>query len=107
MRPNKTYAQDRSQRDDIKNLTMNISKSEQRVLHILAQGGLIRYKRGDNGRVQKVTCYTRDGMVLTNCTLDIFRKLKAKRLIQSKQSAPYRITRMGLLSVRAQLDNRA
>jgi uncharacterized protein YjhX (UPF0386 family) len=45
---------------------MNISKNEQRVLHALAQGGQIRYLRSSNGRVVEVTCFTRDGMVLTN-----------------------------------------
>ncbi|WP_417672997.1 YjhX family toxin [Pseudodonghicola sp.] len=85
---------------------MNISKDEQRVLHALAQGGCIRFDRGPNGRVTDVLCYTRDGHVLSNCTLDIFARLRRKRLIRSQASAPYRITETGLRTVRAQLDNR-
>ncbi|MBT8154923.1 YjhX family toxin [Epibacterium ulvae] len=85
---------------------MNISKNEQRVLHALAQGGQIRYLRSSNGRVVEVTCFTRDGMVLTNCTLEVFGKLRRKRLIESKNSNPYRISERGRRSVRAQLDNR-
>lgn len=85
---------------------MNISKNEQRVLHALAQGGQIRYERGPNGRVLDVFCFTRDGMILSNCTLEIFGKLRRKRLIESKHSSPYRISEKGRRSVRAQLDNR-
>lgn len=85
---------------------MNISKDEQRVLHALAQGGCIRYERGENGRIQKVLCYTRDGFVLANCTFEVFRKLRRKRLIESRASSPYRISRKGRINVRAQLDNR-
>lgn len=85
---------------------MNISKNEQRVLHALAQGGRICYERGPNGRVLEVMCFTRDGMILSNCTLEIFAKLRRKRLIESRHSCPYRISEKGRKSVRAQLDNR-
>lgn len=85
---------------------MNISKNEQRVLHALAQGGRILYERGSNGRVTDVQCYTRDGHVLENCTLDVFRKLRRKRFIESLNSSPYRISDRGRRNVRAQLDNR-
>lgn len=85
---------------------MNISKDEQRVLHALAQGGCIRYERAQNGRVTEALCYTRDGYVLANCTLNIFAKLRRKGFIRSQASNPYRITEKGLRSVRAQLDNR-
>ncbi|WP_238123327.1 MULTISPECIES: YjhX family toxin [unclassified Xanthobacter] len=85
---------------------MNISRSEQRVLHVLAQGGCIRHLRADNGRIIEVLCFTRDGHVLTDCTPEVFAKLRRKRLIESKASSPYRISDRGRRSVRAQLDNR-
>ena len=85
---------------------MNISKSEQRVLHALAQGGAIHFKRGDNGKIARVTCFTREGHVLTGCTLAVFTRLKKWRLIRSTGGAPYRITRRGTETVRAQVDNR-
>ena len=44
---------------------MNISKHEQRVLHVLAQGGMIRYLRDAHGKVIEVDCYNRDGFRLT------------------------------------------
>ncbi|MCB1518267.1 MAG: hypothetical protein KDJ19_11705, partial [Hyphomicrobiaceae bacterium] len=39
---------------------MNISKYEQRVLHVLAQGGAIHFVR-DGSRIVDITCYTREG----------------------------------------------
>ncbi|MDF0596919.1 YjhX family toxin [Psychromarinibacter halotolerans] len=85
---------------------MNISKIEQRVLHVLAQGGLIRFERASNGRLTDVDCFTHDGSVLSDCNLEIVRKLKRKRLIESRNSGPYRISDRGRRSVRAQPDNR-
>lgn len=43
---------------------MNISKAEQRVLHVLAQGGMIRHRRDDDGHIVEALCFTRDGFVL-------------------------------------------
>ena len=51
---------------------MNISRNEQRVLHVLALGGEIQYRR-ESGKVHEVTCYTQDGMVLSNFTVDALR----------------------------------
>lgn len=85
---------------------MNISKDEQRVLHALAQGGHIQHDRGPGGRVMDVQCFTREGYVLSACTLDVFKKLRRKGLIASRSSNPYRISELGRRTVRAQLDNR-
>lgn len=85
---------------------MNISKNEQRVLHALAQGGLIKVIKDDKNHVLKADCITRDGWFLTACTLDVFKKLRKRRLIRSQGGAPYRITRDGLLAVRAELCQR-
>jgi len=85
---------------------LNISKHEQRVLHVLAQGGMIRYLRDTHGRVIEVDCYNRDGFRLTDCSLPIFNRLRRRGLIRSMAGQPYRITREGLAAVRAQLDNR-
>jgi len=85
---------------------MNISKYEQRVLHALAQGGAIHHRRDDQGRIVEATCFTREGHALTDGTLALFRKLKRRGLIVSLGGQPYRISRLGLLAVRSQLDNR-
>ena len=85
---------------------MNISRDQQRVLHALAQGAIIRYQRDAKGKIAEIECVTREGWLLTNCTMTVFRALKRKGLIASKNSQPYRITRRGLGAVRPQLDNR-
>jgi hypothetical protein len=83
---------------------MNISKHEQRVLHVLALGGRIDHSRNGT-KINEVLCVTRDGLILSDCTLQVFQRLRAKRLIASAGGAPYRISRLGRLSVRAQVDN--
>ena len=75
------------------------------MLHCLAQGGRIQHTWHDN-RIVDVDCWSRDGYRLADCTLDLFRKLKKRGLIHSLGGGPYRITRLGLDSVRAQADNR-
>lgn len=87
-------------------LTMNISKAEQRTLHILAQGGCIIHYRNEQGKIEHIECYTRDGYILADCTIPVFNKLRSKRLISSKNGKPYRINALGLKTVRSQLDNR-
>lgn len=84
---------------------MNISRSEQRVLHVLALGGRILHERATGAKITAVTCVTRDGAILSECNLSVFNRLRKKRLIESRSGHPYRISRRGRLSVRAQLDN--
>ena len=85
---------------------MNISKYEQRALHVLAQGGAIHHERSENGKVRNITCFTRDGLVLTDCTFEVFQRLKKRRFIQSRNGQPYRTTRKGITAVRSQANNR-
>lgn len=86
---------------------MNISKAEQRTLHALARGGAILTEKNEAGKIVAVNCTTREGWTLEDCTLDVFKRLKRRRLICSVGGRPYRITRDGRLAVRPQLDNRA
>lgn len=85
---------------------MNISRNEQRALHVLALGGHILHVRGDGPKITSVTCFTREGLVLADFDLSVFNRLKRKRLIESRLGSPYRISKRGLTCVRAQLDNR-
>lgn len=85
---------------------MNISKYEQRTLHALAQGGRIDHHKDAKGDIVAVECFNRDGWRLDDCSLDVFRRLRRRGFIMSRNGGPYRITREGLLAVRPQLDNR-
>lgn len=85
---------------------MNISKHEQRVLHVLAQGGEIRFERLGNGKVRDIQCFTRDGHVLADCTLKLFERLRKRGFIKSRNGRPYQATQLGLRSVNPQHDNR-
>ena len=85
---------------------MNISRYEQRVLHVLAQGGRIQHAFDPAGRLVEARCFTRDGYLLSDCTFALFRRLKRRGLIASQGGRPYRITRTGLDAVRAQADQR-
>ena len=85
---------------------MNISKHEQRVLHVLAQGGAIHFERRPNGKVATVTCVTRDGYLLVGFALPLFDRLRKRRFIKSVKGQPYRITPAGSRAVNAQQDNR-
>ena len=85
---------------------MNISKHEQRVLHELAFGGAIHHERTDSGKIRAITCFTREGHVLSDCTFDVFMRLKKRRFIRSHNGKPYRASRQGIQAVRAQLNQR-
>ncbi|MCB8819600.1 YjhX family toxin [Microvirga rosea] len=85
---------------------MNVSRNGQRVLHALAQGGVIRLYKDENGRFSEVECLTREGWLLSLCTMDLFKMLRRKGLVASSNGGPYRITRLGLSAVRSRPDNR-
>ena len=87
-------------------ISLNISKPQQRTLHALAQGGRIIIERDHRGDLIAAECVTRDGWTLADCDLAVFRSLKKKRLIASRNGQPYQITREGLVNLRSQLDNR-
>jgi uncharacterized protein YjhX (UPF0386 family) len=85
---------------------MDISRDEQRVLHALAQGGRIVLIRNHAGKTIGIESFNREGWLMNNCTMLVFRKLKAKKAIKSSNGQPYRITRRGLELVRSEYDNR-
>ena len=85
---------------------VNISKPQQRTLHALARGGQITLERNERGDIVEVECWTREGWRLGDCTIEVFKALKRRRLIMSRQGGPYLITRDGLLRLRPQADNR-
>ncbi|WDR05722.1 YjhX family toxin [Devosia rhodophyticola] len=85
---------------------MDISRDEQRVLHALAQGGRIALLKDHRGKPIGLEFFNREGWLMYNCDLRLFRKLKAKKAIASANGKPYRITRRGLELVRSQVDNR-
>lgn len=85
---------------------MDISRDEQRILHLLAQGGQIAIQRNDKRDITEIECFTREGWRYPGLDIVLFRKLKSKSAIASSGGGPYRITRRGLTLVRAQLNNR-
>jgi uncharacterized protein len=85
---------------------MDISREEQRVLHALAQGGAIHARKSPNGKIISVECLNRDGWLMQQCNLSLFKTLKNKKAIASSNGHPYRITRRGLELVRSEFDNR-
>jgi uncharacterized protein YjhX (UPF0386 family) len=85
---------------------MDISRNEQRILHLLAQGGRIEIEKNESRKITSVQCLTRDGWRYPGFDLGLFQKLRRKRAVSSTGGGPYRITRRGLELVRAELDNR-
>ncbi|MEH6741917.1 YjhX family toxin [Hyphomonas sp.] len=85
---------------------MDISRAEQRILHLLAQGGHIEIIRDEQRKPSEINCFTRDGWRYAGMDPLLFRKLKRKRAIASRGGSPYRITRRGLQLVRPEMDNR-
>jgi uncharacterized protein YjhX (UPF0386 family) len=85
---------------------MNITRAEQRILHLLAQGGWIQVTKDKDGRIIELHCHTRDNWRYSGFDMELFRRLKRRRAIASRAGGPYRITRRGLALVRARPDNR-
>ena len=85
---------------------MDISRAEQRILHLLAQGGWIEHTHSSNAKISEVRCFTRDGWAYSGLDIVLFRKLKRLKAITSSGGRPYRITTRGLQLVRSQPDNR-
>lgn len=85
---------------------MDISRNEQRILHLLAQGGRIEVKKNERNKISSIECLTREGWRFLEIDLELFRKLKRKRAVASSQGRPYCITHRGLELVRSELDNR-
>lgn len=89
----------------IEKIPVNISRKEQRVLHVLAQGGRIRHYR-DGTRIVAVDCIDRDGNRLADCDLAVFDRLRRRGFVASYGGAPYVVSEAGRRAVRSQLDNR-
>ena len=74
---------------------MDISRTEQRILHLLAQGGRIEIEKNQKKRIASVKCLTRDGWHYPGVDLGLFRKLKRKKAVSSSGGGPYRIPGAG------------
>ncbi|TPI30454.1 hypothetical protein FJ414_24310 [Mesorhizobium sp. B3-1-6] len=88
-----------------KNLEGRAALWEQRILHLLAQGGRIKIEKNEGRKIASVQCPTRDGWRYPGFDLELFRKLGRKKAVSSTIGGLYRITRRGPELVRAQLDN--
>lgn len=74
---------------------IHISKQERRVLEALSRGGRVIFERDEKGKITEVMCLSAEGSWLEKCDLEMFRRLKHKRLIASFGGGPYNITRAG------------
>ncbi|MEL7026077.1 MAG: YjhX family toxin [Pseudomonadota bacterium] len=63
-------------------------------------------RAGENGKPLDITCFTRDGHILTDCTLPVFLRLRKRRLIHSQNGRPDRASKLGIEAVRTQLNQR-
>ena len=66
-------------------ISMDITRSEQRILHLLAQGGWIEHSRNHKAKIAAVKCFSRDGWLYSGLDLDVFRRLKRLKAISSSR----------------------
>lgn len=78
---------------------MNVSRFERRILDMLARGGRIQPEKDDRGKIIDVDFITREGWFMEGTSVDIFKKLRAKKLISSFNGGAYRISKQGILSL--------
>lgn len=69
---------------------MDISRAEQRILHLLAQSGRIDFIRDDRRKASEAQCITRDGQRYGRLDLALLRKLKRRGAIASTGGATCR-----------------
>jgi uncharacterized protein YjhX (UPF0386 family) len=58
------------------------------VFHALAQGGRIVHRRDEaTGKITQVDCFTREGCLLVDCRMGVFKHLKRRQQIGSQGGA--------------------
>ncbi len=78
---------------------MNISRQERRILQMLAQGGYIQLERDARKKLISASFISREGWHMSDADAQCWKKLRARRLIQTHGQGIYRISRSGLLAL--------
>ena len=87
---------------------MDISRTEQRILHLMAQGGRIEITRDNSKKIETASCFTRDGWVYPGFGLELFRKLNREdgvtiiQVTHSEKNAEYGTRIINLLDGRVE-----